>query len=94
MGGIIMTISGLFYFIVFFGTLFGKKRAESILEFPESEAYHDEKRIRYFDSFKPWLVIMIIIILIAYLPAIFNIEKNSGPGAPTFLPANPTPGSR
>jgi cytochrome c oxidase subunit 1 len=93
-GGIIMTISGLLYFIVFFGTLFSKKTEESILEFPESESYHEEKRVALLDSFKPWLVIMAIIILIAYVPAILNVEKNSGPGAPTFLPNNPTPGSR
>src|SRR5579863_4811633 len=56
-GGIIMTISGLLYFIVFFGTVFSKKRTTGVLEFPETESYHDEKRIRFFDSFKPWLVI-------------------------------------
>ena len=35
---------------------------------------------------------MAIIILIAYVPALMNVMKNSGPKAPTFLPANPTPG--
>ena len=93
-GGIVMTVSGLLYFIVFFGTLFSRKTQNSLLELPESEAYHDEKRIAFFDKFKPWLIIMLIIILIAYIPAILNVEKNTGPGAPTFLPANPSPGSR
>jgi len=93
-GGIIMTLAGLLYFIVFFGTIFNKKSATAGLEFPLSESYHDEKRIALFDSFKPWLIIMAIIILIAYIPALTEVIKNSGPSAPTFLPANPTPGAK
>ena len=92
-GGIIMTVAALLYFVVFFGTFFRKKTEESILEFPVTEAYHDEKRVSFFDSFKPWLIIMIVIILIAYVPALIDVLKNSGPGAPTFSPNNPTPGS-
>jgi len=92
-GGIIMTVSALLYFVVFFGTIFREKTEESILDFPVTDAYHDEKRVSFFDSFKPWLIIMIVIILIAYVPALIDVFKNSGPGAPTFLPNNPTPGS-
>jgi cytochrome c oxidase subunit 1 len=93
-GGIIMTIAGLLYFIVFFGTLFSKQTEEDVLEFPQTEAYHDEKRIAFFDNFRPWLIIMAIIIVIAYTPALMNVDKNTGPKAPTFLPANPSPGSK
>ncbi len=92
-GGILMTIAGLLYFIVFFGTFFSKATKESVLEFPETEVYHTEKRIAFFDSFKPWLVMMILIILIAYIPAIWDAIHNSGANAPTFSPGNPTPGS-
>jgi cytochrome c oxidase subunit 1 len=93
-GGIIMTVAGLLYFIVFFGTVFSKKTATAVLEFPETESFHDEKRIPLFDSFKPWLFIMAVIILLAYVPALRDVLKNSGPPAPTFLPANPTPGAK
>jgi len=92
-GGILMTLAGLLYFIVFFGTLFSKTAKEPVLEFPETEVYHTEKRIAFFDSFKPWLVMMIVIILIAYIPAIWDAIHNSGGNAPTFSPGNPTPGS-
>jgi cytochrome c oxidase subunit 1 len=88
-GGIIMTVSALLYFIVFFGTLFRKPVAEPVLEFPITEAYHDEKRMAFFDSFKPWLIMMVIIILLAYVPAFFQAVTNSGPGAPPFTPNNP-----
>jgi cytochrome c oxidase subunit 1 len=91
LGGIIMTISALLYFIVFFGTFFSKKTLSVTLDLPESEAYHNEARIGFFDSFTPWLVIMVVIILLAYIPALLDVYQNSGPGAPPYLPSNPVP---
>jgi len=90
-GGIIMFIAGMMFIVVFFGTMFSKKKEEAMLELPVSEAYHDEKRIPIFDRFKPWLVIMGIIIVVAYTPAILNANKNPGMGAPPFSTDNPAP---
>ena len=90
-GGIIMTVAAILFFVVFFGTLFGKKKEEAVLSFPVSEILHDEKRIALFDTFKPWLVIMGIIIVLSYLPAFINANNNPGPGAPAFTPENPMP---
>jgi cytochrome c oxidase subunit 1 len=91
LGGIIMFIASMLFIIAFFGTVFSKQKQEAVLELPYSEAYHDEKRVPLFDKFKPWLVTMAIIILIAYVPAIMNVLKNSGPKAPPFNINNPTP---
>ncbi len=91
LGGIIMFIAGLLFFVVFFGTMFRKRTEEAVLELPVSEAYHDEKRIPLFDRFKPWLVTMAIILVLAYVPALMDAVKNPGPGAPRFTPENPTP---
>jgi cytochrome c oxidase subunit 1 len=91
LGGIIMFLAGMFFIIVFFGTMLGKKTEEAELELPVSEAYHDEKRIPLFDKFKPWLVTMIIIILFAYIPALLNVNKNSGPKSPRYNINNPVP---
>ena len=90
-GGIIMFFAGLLFFVVFFGTMLSKKKEESILDLPVSEALHDEKRIPLFDKFKPWLVTMGVILVLAYTPALINAVKNSGPGAPRFTPDNPVP---
>ena len=90
-GGIIMTIAALFFFIVFFGTVFSKKTSEEQLSLPVSEALHDEKRIPLFDTFKPWLVTMAVILVISYTPALINAIKNPGPGAPRFTPDSPIP---
>ncbi|MFI5154218.1 MAG: cbb3-type cytochrome c oxidase subunit I [Chitinophagales bacterium] len=93
-GGIIMTIAALLYFLVFFGTVFSRKKYPEALDFPVSESYHEEGRIGLFDSFRPWVIIMVVVLLIAYIPAIRDVMKNAGPPAPTFTPANPTPGAK
>ena len=90
-GGIIMFIAGLLFFIVFFGTILRKKTEEGVLDLPVSEALHDEKRIPLFDKFKPWLVTMAIILVLAYTPALIDANRNPGPGAPRFTPDNPMP---
>jgi len=90
-GGIIMTVAAVLYFVVFFGTMLSKRKAEGVLELPVSEILHDEKRIPLFDSFKPWLVTMAVILALAYVPAFIDASKNPGPGAPRFAPDNPTP---
>ncbi len=90
-GGIIMTIASILFFIVFFGTIFSKRTEEPILDLPVSEILHDEKRIPLFDTFKPWLVTMAVILAIAYVPAFMNASQNPGPGAPRFTPDNPMP---
>jgi cytochrome c oxidase subunit I len=76
---------------VFFGTLLSKKKEEGLLELPVSEILHDEKRIPLFDTFKPWLVTMAVILVAAYTPALIDAVKNPGPGAPRFNPDNPVP---
>lgn len=91
LGGIIMFIAGLLFFVVFFGTVFSKRKEEAVLELPVSEAYHDEKRIPLFDRFKPWLVTMAVILVIAYTPALINAVQNPGPGSPRYMPDNPVP---
>ncbi len=90
-GGIIMFVAGMFYFVVFFGTLLRKKTEESILALPESENLHFEKRVPLLDKFKPWLVVMVVVLLLAYVPALWGIYKNNAPKAPPYQINNPIP---
>lgn len=90
-GGIIMFIAGVMFLSSFFMTLFSKKISESKLDFPVSESLHVEKRIGIIDRFGPWLIVMFVLILLAYVPALMDVFKYSGPGSPAFLPDNPIP---
>lgn len=91
MGGIVMFTAGMLFIVIFFGTILSKKKETGELNIPVSEAYHDEKRVPVFDKFKPWIIAMIIILVLAYVPALLNVQKNSGPGAPRFNIDNPIP---
>jgi len=90
-GGIIMTVAAALFLVVFFGTMLSRRREEQVLDLPVSEALHNEKRIPLFDTFKPWLVTMGIILVVAYAPALLDASKNPGKGAPQFLPESPVP---
>ncbi|MGV3658299.1 MAG: cbb3-type cytochrome c oxidase subunit I [Chitinophagaceae bacterium] len=90
-GGVIMFIAGMLFLVVFFGTMLRKKQSEGELVFPASEALHDEKPIPLFNTFRPWIVTMVVILAIAYIPAFMDATKNPGPGAPAFTPDSPVP---
>lgn len=91
-GGAVMSLAALFYFLVFIRTLFSKKtRPDSGVEFPISEAYHDEKRSPILDSFTPWIVFALILIAVAYVPAIQDAVKNTTELAPPYSPQSPLP---
>ncbi len=86
LGGIIMFIAFLFYFISFVATIFGRKTKEGGLVYPETEVLHEEKRIPIFHTFKPWVALMILLIAVAYVPAINQSIKYTGEKAKPILP--------
>ncbi|MGZ3837116.1 MAG: cbb3-type cytochrome c oxidase subunit I [Flavisolibacter sp.] len=91
LGGIIMFVAGMLFLVVFFGTMFKKRTEIAALEFPVSTSLHNERRIPLFDSFKPWLAMMAVVLVVAYVPAFLDATRNPGPGAPRFTPDNPVP---
>lgn len=90
-GGILMFLSGAMFLASFFATIFSKSTGEKKLDFPVEVPLHIERRIPLLDKFTPWVVIMIILIFIAYIPALMDVMKYTGPGSPMFLPDNPIP---
>lgn len=90
-GGVIMFLTIIVFFFVFFGTLFNKKTEEAKVDFPTSEAYHDEKNINIVKNFTPWIIVAIIIILIAYIPTIQEAIENGKVGSPPYSPDSPVP---
>jgi cytochrome c oxidase subunit 1 len=92
-GGTIMTIAALMFFIVFFATLFGKRRERGALELIVSEPYHDE-RVPAVQTFTPWLAGAALLLVIAYAPPITQTIRSNFPGAPPYSQDNPRPISR
>jgi cytochrome c oxidase subunit I len=89
-GGIIMAIAALMFFVVFFTTLFGKATKQGALELIVSEPYHDE-RVPAVQSFTPWLIGAALLLVIAYAPPITETIRSRFPGAPAYSPQSPLP---
>jgi cytochrome c oxidase subunit I len=89
-GGIIMTLAALMFFIVFFATLFSGAKKEGTLELIESEPYHDE-HVPAVQRFTPWVVAAALLLVIAYAPPIAQTLRSNFPGAPPYSPDSPAP---
>jgi cytochrome c oxidase subunit 1 len=89
-GGIIMTIAAVIFFVIFFATLFGKPARKGALELIVSEPYHDE-RVPAVQSFTPWLVGAALLLVVAYAPPITQTVRSHFTGAPAYSPDSPVP---
>jgi cytochrome c oxidase subunit I len=90
-GGIIMTLAFVFYSISLFATIFSKKVNEAKVEFDVTEPLHDEPKLKFLSNMRPWLVTMFVIIFLAYVPAILDVLRFTGPGSPRYNHDNPLP---
>jgi hypothetical protein len=89
-GGTIMAIAALIFFVVFFATLLSKSARHASLELIVSEPYHDEN-VRAVQSFPPWLAGAALLLVIAYAPPIAQTLRSNFPGSPPFTPDRPLP---
>jgi len=89
-GGIIMTIAGLMFFVVFFATLCGQTARKGALDLIVSEPYHDE-RVPAVQSFTPWLAAAALLLVIAYAPPLTETIRSQFPGARGYSPHSPLP---
>ena len=90
LGGTIMTLAALMFFIVFFATFFAKRKEQGALELIVSEPYHDE-RVPAVQTFTPWLVGAIFLLVIAYAAPISQTIRSNFPGAAPYSQDNPAP---
>jgi cytochrome c oxidase subunit 1 len=84
-GGIILGISGLLFFGNMLGTVLHKKRLETPIEMPIAEPLDPVPAPAWLDSWRPWLVTAVVLILIAYGPVLFTMITNmnlTSPGVP------------
>lgn len=83
-GGIILGISGLLFFGNMLGTVLHKKRVTTPVEMPVAEPYEPDPIPAWLDTWRPWLVTTIVLILIAYGPVLINLISNVNLTSPGF----------
>ncbi|WP_295664332.1 cbb3-type cytochrome c oxidase subunit I [uncultured Mucilaginibacter sp.] len=88
-GGIIMGAAAIIYFIVFFATAIGKRVNEPQLILPESEELHEEKDMPLLLTMKPWLILMVVLVMTTYVPALISVFKYSKAVPNKFQPDSP-----
>ncbi len=87
-GGVIMTIAMITYFVIFFHTLRQTESAEEEIEF--AEPLHDED-IGFVRNFRPWVIAGAIACVIAYAPPLLEIFRTQSGGAVAYSPSSPVP---
>lgn len=71
-GGMLMGVSGLLFFIVVVGTLVNKERTANV-EFPLAQPMHGPRESwRILDNLGFWTLIAVLLILIAYVPVFWQ----------------------
>jgi len=92
-GGVIMFLTMLLYFVIFFGTLLRKKSSAGALAFPVTTPYHDED-VAAVQSIRPWLVAAVILLIVAYTMPFVELARARYEGAPPYSPASPVASRR
>ena len=88
-GGMVMGVASLIYFIVFFATAFSKATKPSQIILPESEELHEEKPIALLLNMRPWLIASVIMVMFTYVPALISVFKYSKPVNNKFQTESP-----
>jgi cytochrome c oxidase subunit 1 len=87
-GGVIMSVAMLFFFLVFFATLLSPQEREPALSLPTSEAYHDGKGM-FALNFKPWVIAAVVLLAIAYIPPLYEVVTGPTQSVPGYAPSSP-----
>lgn len=75
-GGLILGVSGLLFFGNMLGTVLSKKKAEKPFEMPVAEAMDPAPAPQWLDTWRPWVALTVVLILIAYGPILFDLISN------------------
>jgi cytochrome c oxidase subunit 1 len=87
-GGVVMFIAMVLFFVVFFTTALRARKAEPMLVMPVSEPYHDED-VPAVRNFTPWVVAALLLLVIAYTVPFMDLARAKYPGAPAYSPSSP-----
>jgi cytochrome c oxidase subunit 1 len=85
LGGLLLGASLLLYFIVVAGTVFASRRADRLAEMPVAEAVREPQETpAWLDSWKPWLAVTILLILLSYGPPLVDLVRSAHLSSPGF----------
>src|SRR4029453_2596009 len=77
-GGELLWLSLMLYFVIVLGTFFGSKKRPEPVEMRVAEALRDsEETPAWLDRWTPWLVATVILIAIAYGPPLLYLVRNA-----------------
>ncbi|RMG94311.1 MAG: cytochrome C oxidase subunit I [Chloroflexi bacterium] len=83
-GGIILGISGLLFYVNMLGTVFSKATLSEPIEMPVAEPLDPTPAPVWLDSWRPWLALAVVLILIAYGPVLYEMITNIQLTSPGF----------
>ncbi len=89
-GGIIMGVAALLYFICFFRMAFAKRKEEPTIHLTQSEELHDEKPVPLLLNMKPWVILSVLLVISTYYPSFKNVFKYSKPVENRYDMENPS----
>lgn len=88
LGGVVMSLAMALFFTVFFATACGRREQDPALHLPVAQPYHDGDS-RLVRNFAPWVVAAVLLLLIAYVPVLYEVVTGPSQGAPGYDPASP-----
>ncbi len=84
LGGVILGISGLLFYTNMVGTVFSKKTLTEEIEMPVAEPYDEAPAPAWLDTWRPWVVATIVLVLVSYGPLLVNLISNLNLTSPGF----------
>lgn len=84
-GGAILFVASILYFVTILGTVFSKKKGVGEEIIPIAEAEVDSSHTpAWLDAWKTWIIISIILVVIGYGPILIQMFMNMNLNAPGF----------
>ncbi len=84
LGGIILGVSGLLFYTNMLGTVFSKKTLTEEIEMPVAEPYEEGPAPAWLDTWRPWVIATIVLVLVSYGPLLVNLISNLNLTSPGF----------
>lgn len=84
LGGIILGVSGLLFYYNMLGTVFSKKTLTEEIEMPVAEPLDPHPTPAWLDTWRPWVVATLVLILVSYGPILVYLISNLNLTSPGF----------